>query len=351
MTKPPTDQDSSPSTALGFDEFIGIFVAFLTIGGILLWSFSRQESGWNLNGLLSLNTTAPSATTNPPTPSLTPQLPADTDARLPNVSAPPETDIVEPPVIPSPSFQETPTPQPPAKLPPAALSLSVELNSAEKSPSLPLVTPSAQKSTIPPPIAFNDVPPKFWAGDFIDALSARKIIQGFPDYTFRPNLSVSRAEFAAILQKAFDQETTAATIPFRDVSAEFWAKPAINHAISTKFLKGYPNQTFQPQQNISRSQVLVALASGLNLQPPANPTQVLSIYQDVQDIPKYAVDKVAAATVNGLVVNYPQAKVLAPNQAATRAEVAAMIHQALVLTGKLEKIHNSKVQNQESPNP
>ncbi|HIK03732.1 MAG TPA: S-layer homology domain-containing protein [Trichormus sp. M33_DOE_039] len=349
MTKPPADQDSSPSTALGFDEFIGIFVAFLTVGGILFWSFSRQESGWNLNGILSLDTAVPGVATNPPSPLLTPQLRPDAGDKLNDVPFSPEADLVEPPVTSSPSLEETPTPQSPVKLPPAALSLSVELDSAQESPSLPLVTPSEQKSTIPPPIAFNDVPANFWAGDFIDVLSARKIIKGFPDYTFRPNLPVSRAEFAAILQQAFNQEAKATATSFQDVPPKFWAKPAINHAISTQFLKGYPGKTFQPQQKISRSQVLVALASGLNLQPPANPTQALSIYQDAQDIPKYAVAKVAAATVNGLVVNYPDAKVLSPNQAATRAEVTAMIHQALVLTGKVEKIHNAKFQIKSSP--
>ncbi len=50
---PPSNDPNSPQTnTLGFDEFIGIFVAFLTIGAILFWSFSRKDADWNFNGLM-----------------------------------------------------------------------------------------------------------------------------------------------------------------------------------------------------------------------------------------------------------------------------------------------------------
>lgn len=201
-----------------------------------------------------------------------------------------------------------------------------------------LVTPTEQKSTIPPPIAFNDVPGDFWSRRFINALSARGIIKGFPDYTFRPNQPVNRAEFAAMLQQAFNQDLGKSTITFKDVPAKFWATPAINQAINTGFLKGYPNKIFKPEQKISRVEVLVALVSGLNLKPPATTKQILTNYQDAQDIPAYATAKIAAASANGLVINYPDSQVLAPNKAATRAEVVVMIHQALVRMGRLEAI-------------
>ena len=84
MTNTPPDPKSSQTNALGFDEFIGIFVAFVTIGAILFWSFSRKESGWNFNSSLlpsSTPTTSPTplAIPTPPdvgtrqTPSASPQ--------------------------------------------------------------------------------------------------------------------------------------------------------------------------------------------------------------------------------------------------------------------------------------
>jgi S-layer homology domain len=336
MNLPPSDPKSSEKTALGFDEFIAILVAFATIGGILLWSFSRRDAGWNFNTVLS------------PTPSATPRTQPSPVVTSPASQVQP-TANPQPEATSSPPNQSLPEPSPalPLILPPIPVA---PINSSpkpapfstSKKSSLPLVTPAEQKSIIPPPIAFNDVPTNFWATRFINNLSARGIIKGFPDYTFRPNQPVNRAEFAAILQQAFDTELSKNSVPFKDVSDQYWATPAIDRAVGTGFLRGFPNKTFQPKQKISRVQVLVALVSGLNLKQPAKPFQVLSIYQDRKDIPKYAVAKVAAATANGLVITRNQ-KVLAPNQAATRAEVAAMVHQALVKLGRVDNISSENI--------
>ncbi|MBD2439241.1 S-layer homology domain-containing protein [Nostoc sp. FACHB-110] len=337
---PPSNPKSSEKTALGFDEFIAILVAFGAIGGILLWSFSRRDAGWNWKTVLL---PTPSATvTTQPTPTAT----SPSVQEQPNINTQPE-------VTPSPPNEVLPQASPtlPFILPSVPVApinsspKSVPFSTSTQPSSLPLVTPAEQKTVIPPPIAFNDVPTNFWATRFINSLSARGIIKGFPDYTFRPNQPVNRAEFAAILQQAFDTDLSKNSIPFKDVSDKYWATPAIDRAVGTGFLRGFPNKTFKPQQKISRVQVLVALVSGLNLKQPAKPSQVLSIYKDSQDIPKYAVGKVAAATANGLVITSANQKVLAPNQAATRAEVAAMVHQALVKLGRLDNISSDKVVN------
>lgn len=347
--RPPSEPESSQKTALGFDEFIAILVAFATIGAILFWSLSRRDSSWNLNGLLSPSST-PSRSVQPnqvlpfPTPKVEPN--ATPNNVLP--SSPPEA-VVEPKASASPnssgavlpSAQVIPTQSPQPQTP-------VSSSQGLESSALPLVTPAKQKSIIPPPIAFNDVPNNFWGRRFIDVLSSRGILKGFPDYSFRPNQPVNRAEFAAILQKAFDQEPSKTAIAFQDIPAKFWATSAIDQAISAGFLKGYPKKTFKPQQNITRVQVLVALVSGLNLKAPTSQNQILSVYKDAKNIPAYATSKIAAATVNGLVVN-PNPQILAPNKAATRAEVAAMIHQALVKRGKLQGISSQNIVRRGSP--
>jgi hypothetical protein len=200
------------------------------------------------------------------------------------------------------------------------------------------VTPTPAK-----PINFVDVPQDFWARPFIDALSARGIVNGFTTGYFRPNQLVTRAEFAALLQQAFDKTPGQSTTVFKDVPSDFWAVPAIDKATKAGFLKGYPGNLFQPQQQIPRAQVLVALATGLNLAPPSNPTQVLQFYKDAAQIPNYATEKIAAATTSGLVVNYPDPNLLNPNQNATRAEVTAIIYQALVKAGKVQPIQSQYV--------
>ena len=108
-------------------------------------------------------------------------------------------------------------------------------------------------------------------------------------------------------------------------------------------MTGYPDNSFKPEQQIPRVQAIVSLVSGLNLKTPASVDQVLSVYKDADQIPEWAREKVAAATVNNLVVNYPDPQSFNPNQPATRADVAGMVHQALVKAKKVEPVKSQYV--------
>ncbi len=181
---------------------------------------------------------------------------------------------------------------------------------------------------------FSDIQ-NHWASECIRQLSARTIISGYPNGSFRPNALVTRAEFAAILGKAFaNVPPIRSGITFKDVPLNHWANPAIQSAYRSGFLSGYPDRTFKPNQLIPRVQVLVALVSGLKYAAGRSDVASLQKYfDDASQIPSYALDAIAAATQKRLVVNYPNVKRLNPNQNATRAEVAAFICQALNISG------------------
>lgn len=171
-----------------------------------------------------------------------------------------------------------------------------------------------------------------WAGLCITQLANQGIISGYPDGSFRPNLSMNRAEFATIVGNAFPNAArTRKLVKFRDVPVYYWAYNQIATASQIQFLSGYPGNTFKPNQNIPRSQVLVALTTGLNYTPIGEATKTLKAnFADANLIPVYAQKRIAAATEKRLVVNYPNVKFLNPNKKATRAEVAAFLCQALV---------------------
>ncbi|BAZ15923.1 S-layer domain-containing protein [Calothrix sp. NIES-4071] len=337
---PPSGPRSPQRNPLDFDEFIGLIVAFTTIGAIIFWSFSRRETGFNLGQLLPTPT---------PTPNIEQTPPANPNNLLPGLSTQTNPDGVTLPVIPpvgKPQQDSTNILPLPLPLPGVDNEQKPELSAPVPNTSgapFQVTTPVAVLPVTPPPRAFTDVPDNFWARRFIDVLSSRKIIEGFKDYTFRPDQPITRAEFAAIIERAFNKEIGQTKLAFTDVPGNYWATGAINDAIGTGFLKGYPDKTFKPEQKIPRVQVLVALVSGLGLKSPAAPDKVVNIYSDTKDIPKYAIDRVAAATQEGLVVNYPDRNAFAPNREATRAEVAAMIHQALVRTGRLPAIKSDNI--------
>jgi parallel beta-helix repeat protein len=175
-----------------------------------------------------------------------------------------------------------------------------------------------------------------WAKAYIEALAGLNVIAGFPDGNFRPSDPVTRAQFAAMITKAFSPTPGKPVSDFVDVRSNYWAYQAIQTAYRGDFLSGYPGRVFRPEERIPKVQVLVSLASGLKLR--SEDTNVLSVYTDASQIPNYALTAIAGATKNKLVVNYPIPNQLKPNENATRAEVAAYVYQALVNAGRVPAI-------------
>ncbi|WP_404788427.1 S-layer homology domain-containing protein [Altericista sp. CCNU0014] len=183
---------------------------------------------------------------------------------------------------------------------------------------------SAQNTT------FTDVESNYWARPFIERLAREDIIAGFPDGSFKPNQPVTRAQFAAIVRKAFNEGIVRNSRSFSDIPARYWAASAIEKAYTTGFMSGYPDNTFKPEQQIPKVQALVSLSSGLKLDPSGSVDRTLNIFRDGNEIPDYARSGTAAATQRNIVVNYPNRAYLNPNEVATRADIAAFIYQALV---------------------
>jgi hypothetical protein len=283
---------------LAFEEFIAILIAFSTIGAILWWGLSLKDEGVNLSPFL--------------TPSPLPTVPPTVIPPAPTQS--PASVLVIPDTQPTEILRN-------------------RLSPPSVSESLPLPLPVAKSGR------FTDLPNDFWAQPFIEGLAARGIVMS-KDNTFRPNEPVTRAEFANWLKEAFNPFPSQKAKAFKDIDANFSAIPEIDSATQSGFLKGYPGDVFRPEQPIPKVQVLVALVSGLKLIPSSSviQAQVLRVYQDKEQIPNYAMEKVAAATEAGLVANYPNPKLLNPNQNATRAEVAVIIYQALIKAKKADPI-------------
>jgi S-layer homology domain len=206
-------------------------------------------------------------------------------------------------------------------------------------PAQPTPTPEPVPEPVPEvPISFPDVPANYWARNFIGQLVGRGLLQGYPDGAFRPNDPVTRAELATIISKAFDRNKTRDMATFRDLATNHWAYPAISDAYEMGFLGSPNSRSFNPDQNVSRLDVLVALARGLGLTPSGSPDRILRVYRDAGTISAAERRAIAAATEKGLVVSYPNVRFLNPRRVATRAEVAALIYQALVSTGQANAI-------------
>ncbi len=177
---------------------------------------------------------------------------------------------------------------------------------------------------------------RHWARPFIEALAQENLINGFSDQTFRPDQPVTRAQFAAMIEQAFDENNVQLSQEFDQAAADYWTSRDFGNTRSS-------NRQLRLSDPLSRAQVLVALANGLRLSARGSAENTLNVYRDASKIPSYAREAVAAATQEGLVVNYPDVTYLDATKTATRADVAAFIYQALVSEGVLSPI-SSRVQ-------
>jgi hypothetical protein len=210
-----------------------------------------------------------------------------------------------------------------------------------------LVTNKEEKAIASPYIVRVDVAlPTFtdlgghWAEPFIVALANMGITHGFADGSYQPNKPMTRAQYAALVAGAFNPTPKRAATEFVDVPKQFWAYQALQIATSGGFVSGFSDRTFRPHQNVQRLQVIVSLVNGLALTATNNDTFT---YTDSNTIPEYARKAVITATQKSIIVNYPNPKLLAPTREATRAEVAAMVYQALVAIQRAPSINSAYI--------
>ena len=179
-----------------------------------------------------------------------------------------------------------------------------------------------------------------WASGCIVALARRKLINGYPNGTFRPLATVSRAEFAALMQRGFpDLLSKQSATQFADVKAEYWASEAIAWASDRDLFSGYENGTFRPGQTISRAQAILVLMSGFSSGQSAEPVgfesenappdALAEQFLDAAEIPDYARAAIAQALDQKVLTTLREPRPLLPAKAITRGEVAGLFCRVL----------------------
>ena len=209
-----------------------------------------------------------------------------------------------------------------------------------------LVALDQQKAIVSPYIVKpdGDMMPSFtdltghWAEAFIRSLVSLDLTSGFADGTYKPDIPMTRAQYAALVVKAFNPTPKRAVNDFFDIPTTSWSYKPIKAAAQGGFVGGFSDGTFRPQENVQRLQIIVSLVNGLRL--TAAHGSALQNFIDSQTLPNYARKAVATATQQRIVVNYPSPNKLEPKREATRAEVAAMVYQALVAIKRTPPINS-----------
>ncbi len=187
--------------------------------------------------------------------------------------------------------------------------------------------------------SFDDVPAGFWAGCDINLLAENKVVAGYPDRTFKPNLPVTRAEIASMAVNGFNLRGCGCPEKtFKDVPADHWANQAINTAVSNGIMDGYPNDMFKPNKPVSRAEAMVALAKGIPCEmDDCKADQILSKYCDGNKVPAWAKIPVAKAIETGALKDIPNSNEIQACKDASRADVASMLEAVRCAMGYSKK--------------
>lgn len=97
--------------------------------------------------------------------------------------------------------------------------------------------------------------------DAVLALADMGIINGYPDGTFRPENNITRAEFTVIATRLANAKITSEASAFSDVEETHWAKDFINTAYKKKYLAGYGNGVFKPDNPVTYQEAITILVN------------------------------------------------------------------------------------------
>ena len=115
---------------------------------------------------------------------------------------------------------------------------------------------------------FPDVTPDAWYNNAVSTVANAGILVGNPDGTFRPNANITRAEFAAIAAR-FLSDPSEGRDRFTDTS-NHWARALINQAAAEKWITGYKDGTFRPDNAITRAEAVTLINNVLERGPDAD---------------------------------------------------------------------------------
>jgi hypothetical protein len=185
-----------------------------------------------------------------------------------------------------------------------------------------------------PEVSFSDLPEENPHNNqaAIKALASRSIITGYEDGTFKPENTMTRAEFAAIIVKALGLTAETTTI-FNDVSSDSWYCKYVGAAYKYRIVNGKSLTFFDPNGLITKqeaAQMVTSAAKLCGLYKPRDAAairDVLSQFTDYLKISDWAKEAMAFCYDNGIL---DQSDIEAqPLAAISRGDIAQMVYNLL----------------------
>ncbi|WP_342420352.1 S-layer homology domain-containing protein [Paenibacillus sp. FSL E2-0178] len=179
---------------------------------------------------------------------------------------------------------------------------------------------------------FNDIG-NHWAKADIELLASKLVVNGATDTQFAPESDITRAEFAALLVRSLGLSPDTTAADFTDVRAGDWYAGAIGAAVQSKLVEGFQDQSFKPNDTITREQMAVMVSRAISATGGTSgiasvQTQLLSVFHDRADISSWAQGAVAQAVQAEIITGMTPVSFV-PAAKASRAQAVVMLTRLL----------------------
>ncbi len=182
---------------------------------------------------------------------------------------------------------------------------------------------------------YTDMNESHWAYQSIKFLTEVGVVVGYPDGTYKPDIPVTRAEFASMAIKALGQEDASVTqdIHFSDIKPDFWAYDIIKKAVYFDLIPDAKDEQFRPYDPVTRAEAISIAVNALTTQQISEQKaqEILEkSYEDYTQIPAWFLIAAGKAQLLDMVIVMPgnEGKMEA-DRPANRAEVAAILYKMM----------------------
>ena len=163
-----------------------------------------------------------------------------------------------------------------------------------------------------------------WAQGTIIQWTSKGYISGYEDGTFKPDNSITRAEFVRLVNQSMGYTKTG-NVYFSDVSSSYWGYNDIQKGVAAGYVRGDGNGKFRPNDPVSRQEAAVMIAQICGL---GQDYSAAAKYTDYRYIPSWAAGYVGAVSKAGIMSGYPDGD-FKGDRYLSRAEAVIALDKAL----------------------
>jgi hypothetical protein len=169
--------------------------------------------------------------------------------------------------------------------------------------------------------SFPDVKEGTYYYESVLNLTAREVINGYEDGTYRPGNAIKRGEAAMIIAAALNLDTDNVTDPgFEDVKTSAWYYGSVAALVEKGILEGYNEKTFNPNGTLKRSEMAKILTKAFSLKEESFTDKTFTDVKPEQWYSKYIQPLITNNITNGISAN-----TFGPNEEVTRGQIATFV--------------------------